>query len=129
VAKKSISSPFKGLRAPLSYGKIDAVQEASTRADVEKWMIGFKKATPPKKSAKELQAKRKMLRSLAKQKNHCRQTINAPCKIYIVQRGQMRFYKMRMNKCSNSVKKQGCQLNNYMVNQTFKWHMRPRLGK
>jgi hypothetical protein len=42
--------------------------EASVRADVEKWMLGFKKAPPPKKSTKELEAKRKMLRSLTEPK-------------------------------------------------------------
>jgi hypothetical protein len=42
--------------------------EASVRADVEKWMAGFKKTPPLKKFAKELEAKRKILRSLAKPK-------------------------------------------------------------
>jgi hypothetical protein len=42
--------------------------EASARANVEKWMAGFKKAPPPKKSAKELEAEHKMLRSLAEPK-------------------------------------------------------------
>jgi hypothetical protein len=42
--------------------------EASTRADVEKWMEGFKKVPPPKKSAKKLEAKRKMVRSLVEPK-------------------------------------------------------------
>jgi hypothetical protein len=42
--------------------------EASARADVEKWMLGFKKAPPLKKSAKELEDKRKMLRSLTEPK-------------------------------------------------------------
>jgi hypothetical protein len=104
--KKSISSLFKRLRAPISYEKTDAELEASARADVEKWMADFKKAPPPKKSANELAAECKMLRSLAEpKKSHCRQTINAPCRICIVQRGQMRFYRMRMNKCSNSTGK------------------------
>jgi hypothetical protein len=38
------------------------------RANVGKWMAGFKKAPPPKKSAKELEAEHKMLRSLAEPK-------------------------------------------------------------
>jgi hypothetical protein len=41
----------------------------------------------------------------------------------------MRFYRMRMNKCTNFAKKQGYKSNNYMVNMIFKWHMHPRLGK
>jgi hypothetical protein len=68
VAKKLILSPFKRLRAPLSYKKTNAELQASARADVEKWMSGFKKAPPPKKSAKELEAERKMLRSLGEPK-------------------------------------------------------------
>jgi hypothetical protein len=68
VQKKSISSPFKRLPAPLSYEKTDAELQASARADVEKWMAGFKKAPPLKKSAKELEAECKMLRSLAEPK-------------------------------------------------------------
>jgi hypothetical protein len=39
--------------------------EALPRANVEKWMAGIKKAPPLKKSAKELEVERKMLRSLA----------------------------------------------------------------
>jgi hypothetical protein len=66
--KKSISSPFKRIRAPLSYEKTDAELDALARADVEKWMTGFKKAPPPKKSAKELEVKCKMLRSLVEPK-------------------------------------------------------------
>jgi hypothetical protein len=50
------------------YDKTDAELEASTRANVEKWMASVKKAPPPKKSPKELEAKRKMLRSLAEPK-------------------------------------------------------------
>jgi hypothetical protein len=42
--------------------------EASMRVDVDKWMAGFKKAPPSKKSAKELEDERKMLRSLAEPK-------------------------------------------------------------
>jgi hypothetical protein len=42
--------------------------EVLARANAEKWMAGFKKAPPPKKSAKELEAERKMLRSLAESK-------------------------------------------------------------
>jgi hypothetical protein len=34
--------------------------EASMRLDVQKWMASLKKASPPKKSAKELEAKAKM---------------------------------------------------------------------
>jgi hypothetical protein len=66
--KKSISSPFRRLQAPLSYEKTDAELEASLRVDVDKWMVGFKKAPPSKKSAKELEEERKMLRSLAEPK-------------------------------------------------------------
>jgi hypothetical protein len=66
--KKSISSLFKRLQAPLLYEKTDTELQALARADVEKWMIGFKKAPPPKKSAKELEAKRKMLRFLVEPK-------------------------------------------------------------
>jgi hypothetical protein len=66
--KKSISSPFRRLQAPLSYEKTDAELEASVRVDVDKWMAGFKKAPPSKKSAKELEDKHKMLRSLAEPK-------------------------------------------------------------
>jgi hypothetical protein len=36
------------LQAPLSYEKADAELEASVRVDVEKWMIGLKKAPPLK---------------------------------------------------------------------------------
>jgi hypothetical protein len=68
VQQKSISSPFKRLRAPLSYGKTDAELEALARADVEKWMAGFKKAPPPKKFGKELETEHKMLRSLVEPK-------------------------------------------------------------
>jgi hypothetical protein len=42
--------------------------EASMRVDVDKWMAGFKKAPPSKKSAKESEDERKMLRSLAEPK-------------------------------------------------------------
>jgi hypothetical protein len=66
--KKSISSPFKRLQAPLSYEKTDAELEASARANPEKWTTGFKKAPPPEKSTKELEAECKMLRSLAEPK-------------------------------------------------------------
>jgi hypothetical protein len=38
------------------------------RLDVQKWMASLKKAPPPKKSAKELEAEVKMLRCLARQK-------------------------------------------------------------
>jgi hypothetical protein len=41
---------------------------ASTRLDVQKWMASLKKVPPPKKSAKELEAKGKMLRCLAEPK-------------------------------------------------------------
>jgi hypothetical protein len=108
VAKKSISSPFKRLRAPLSYEKTDAELEASTRVDVEKWMAGFKKAPPSKKSARELEAKHKMLRSLAEPKKPL--VSNYKCTMQNLQSQkshwrQMRFYRMRMNKCSNFTKK------------------------
>jgi hypothetical protein len=63
--KKTISSPFKRLQPPLSYEKTDAELEASMRLEVEKWMASLKKAPPPKKSAKELGVKHKMLRCLA----------------------------------------------------------------
>jgi hypothetical protein len=63
--KKKSSSPFKNHRAPLSYEKTDAKLEASMRLDVKKWMASLKKAPPPKKSAKELEAEGKMLRCLA----------------------------------------------------------------
>jgi hypothetical protein len=66
--KKSISSPLKRLRAPLLYEKTDAELEALVRADVEKWMVGFKKAPPLKKSTQELEVERKMLRSLVEPK-------------------------------------------------------------
>jgi hypothetical protein len=66
--KKISSSPFKKLRAPLSYMKTDAKLEASTRLDVQKWMASLKKAPPPKKSAKELEAEAKMLRYLVEPK-------------------------------------------------------------
>jgi hypothetical protein len=91
VQKKTSSSQYKKLRAPLSHEKIDAELEASMRVDVEKWMASLKKAPPPKKSAKELEVERMMLRCLVEPKSQCRQTINAPCRIHIVQRGQMRF--------------------------------------
>jgi hypothetical protein len=48
--------------------KTDTELQALPRADVEKWMAGFKKAPPSKKSTKELEAERKMLRSLAEPK-------------------------------------------------------------
>jgi hypothetical protein len=48
--------------------KSDAELEASMRHDVQKWMASLKKAPPPKKSAKELEAKAKMLRCLAEPK-------------------------------------------------------------
>jgi hypothetical protein len=38
------------------------------RLDVEKWMASLKKAQPPKKSAKELEAEGKMLRCLIEPK-------------------------------------------------------------
>jgi hypothetical protein len=38
------------------------------RLEVEKWMTSLKKAPPPKKSTKELEAKGKMLRCLAQPK-------------------------------------------------------------
>jgi hypothetical protein len=38
------------------------------RVDVDKWMAGFKKAPPSKKSTKELEDKCKMLRSLVESK-------------------------------------------------------------
>jgi hypothetical protein len=66
--KKSISSPFQRLQAPRSYEKTDAELQASARAIVEKWMAGFKKAPPLKKSTKELEVERKMLRSLVEPK-------------------------------------------------------------
>jgi hypothetical protein len=50
------------------YEKTDAELEASTRLDVQKWMASLKKAPPPKKSAKELEAEAKMLRCLAESK-------------------------------------------------------------
>jgi hypothetical protein len=65
--KKSISSPFHRLRAPLSYEKTNAELRASARADVEKLMEGFKKAPPPNKSVK-LEVECKMLRSLVEPK-------------------------------------------------------------
>jgi hypothetical protein len=42
--------------------------QASMRLEVEKWMASFKKAPTPKKFAKELEVKGKMLRCLAEQK-------------------------------------------------------------
>jgi hypothetical protein len=45
------------------YEKTNAELEASARADVEKWMANVKKAPPLKKSVKELEVERKMLRS------------------------------------------------------------------
>jgi hypothetical protein len=66
--KKTISTPFKRLRPPISYEKTDVEWEASTRLEVEKWMTSFKKSPPPKKSAKELEAKGKMLRCLVEPK-------------------------------------------------------------
>jgi hypothetical protein len=48
LQKKTSSSPFKKLRAPLSYEKTDVEQKASTRLDVQKWMESLKKAPPPK---------------------------------------------------------------------------------
>jgi hypothetical protein len=48
------------LRPPLSYEKNDL--------DVEKWMASLKKAPPPKKFAKKLEAEGKMLRCLAQPK-------------------------------------------------------------
>jgi hypothetical protein len=63
-----MSPPFKKLQAPLSYEKTDAELEASKRLDVAKWMASLKKAPPPKKSAKELEAEGKMLRCLAEAK-------------------------------------------------------------
>jgi hypothetical protein len=69
--KKTISSPFQSLQAPLSYDKTDAELEASRKADVDKWMAGIKKAPPPKKFAAELEAERKMVRCLAHPKSQC----------------------------------------------------------
>jgi hypothetical protein len=66
--KKTISSPFKRLRPPLSYEKTDAELQASMRLEVEKWMSSLKKAPHPKKSTKELEAEGKMLRCLAELK-------------------------------------------------------------
>jgi hypothetical protein len=66
--KKKILSLFQRLQAPLSYEKIDAELEASRKVDVEKWMASMKKVPPTKKSAKELEAKRKMLKCLAESK-------------------------------------------------------------
>jgi hypothetical protein len=66
--KNSISSLFKRLQAPLSYEKTNVELEASARADVEKWMADFKNAPHWKMFAKELEAERKMLRSLAEPK-------------------------------------------------------------
>jgi hypothetical protein len=66
--KKTISSPFKRLRHPLSYEKTDAELEALTELEVEKWMASFKKAPPHKKSAKEIEVKGKMLKCLAEPK-------------------------------------------------------------
>jgi hypothetical protein len=63
--KRIISSPFKRLRPPLLYEKTDVELEASTRLEVEKWMTSLKKAQPPKKSTKELEAEGKLLRCLA----------------------------------------------------------------
>jgi hypothetical protein len=42
--------------------------EASKRLNVQKWMASLKKAPPPKKLAKELEAEGKMLRCLAEPK-------------------------------------------------------------
>jgi hypothetical protein len=42
------------------YEKTDTELEASTRHDVQKWMASLKKASPPKKSAKELEVEAKM---------------------------------------------------------------------
>jgi hypothetical protein len=42
--------------------------ETSTRLDVQKWMTSVKKAPPPKKFAKELEAEAKMLRCLVEPK-------------------------------------------------------------
>jgi hypothetical protein len=42
--------------------------EASRKTDVDKWMVGIKKAPPPKKSTAELEAECKMLRCLAQPK-------------------------------------------------------------
>jgi hypothetical protein len=42
--------------------------QASTKLEVEKWMASFKKAPPPKKSAKELEAEGKMIRCLVEPK-------------------------------------------------------------
>jgi hypothetical protein len=67
--RKTSSPPFKKIRTPLSYEKTDAELEASKRVDVEKWMTSLKKAPPPTKSAKELEAECKMLRCLAHAKN------------------------------------------------------------
>jgi hypothetical protein len=63
-----MSSPFKKLRAPLSYEKTDAELEASKRLDVQKCMSSLKKAPPSKKSATELEAEGKMLRCLLEPK-------------------------------------------------------------
>jgi hypothetical protein len=66
--RKTSSSPFQSLQAPISYDKTDAELEASMKADVDKWMAGIKKAPPPKKSAAELEAECRMLRCLSQQK-------------------------------------------------------------
>jgi hypothetical protein len=47
------------------YEKTDVELEVSTRLEVEKWMTSLKKAQPPKKSTKKLEAKDKLLRCLA----------------------------------------------------------------
>jgi hypothetical protein len=66
--KKTSSSPFKKLGAPLSCEKTDVELEALMRLDVKKWMASLKKAPPLKRSTKELEVKGKMLRCLAKPK-------------------------------------------------------------
>jgi hypothetical protein len=58
----TISSPFKRIQPPLLYEKTDAELETSMRLDVERWITSLKKAPPPKKSTKELEAEHKMLR-------------------------------------------------------------------
>jgi hypothetical protein len=42
--------------------------QASSKLEVEKWIASFKKTPPSKKSAKDLEAKAKMLRCLAEPK-------------------------------------------------------------
>jgi hypothetical protein len=89
----------------------------------------MKKTPPPKKSTKELEAERKMLRCVVEPKKPMPSDYKCTMQNLHCAKRSDEILQNQDEQCSNSAKKQGYQSNNNMVNQIFKWHMHPRLEK